>query len=271
MIKYVSIRSALRFIPKPLFDMSSELDFLSWMLDAYRQLKLPSTYESKIQFIEIIDNKAILPSDIKEIRAITYLSSEPSNSDVSSFTDCICNSESISTDEDTNDICDYTIAYKQFLDSPYYKNNFTPLQFKGNYGSTLFCESCPNRFSTCQNYFTVDKNNVLHTNLCDGFLCIDYYTEMKDEDGNFLIVDLTEVKQFLAHYAIAKHWEERAAGKEDGAQRLSESALVKAEIYFNKCRGLLIMRDISINDVASLQYGGYQHYLKIPERYVYSR
>ena len=40
--------------------------------------------------------------------------------------DCACNADSNATSEDTNNPCQYTIAYKQFLDTAYYNNNFTP-------------------------------------------------------------------------------------------------------------------------------------------------
>lgn len=271
MIRYTSIKSALRFVPKPLFDSSSDLDFLSWMLDGFRQLDLPVTMESKIKIFEITSGRVILPQDIREIKLITYLATDPSKSDLDSFSSCICNPESNATSEDTNNPCQYTIAYKQFLDSPYYHNNYMPLQYKGNSGDSILCKNCPNRYAACQNIFTVDKNNILHTNLNTGFLCIDYLTEIMDEDCDFLIPDFTEIKQYLAYYAIAKHWEDRAAAKEQNASNIAQDALIKAEIYLRKCRGMLILRDVNANDVAAAQYDGYQHLIKIPEKYVYSR
>lgn len=270
MTNYISIRSALRFIPKALFDYSSDLDFLSWMLDGFRYIDLPITFESKIKFLEIQNNKVTLPSDIREINAITYLYKDPSASDTDNLSSC-CVPESNSTESDTNNICRYTIAYKQFLDSKYYKNNFMPLQYKGNYSDSILCDKCPNRFSPCQNYFTIDKNKILHTNLDCGFLCIDYSTEMKDENGEFLIPDYTEIKQYLAYYAMAKHWEERAAIKEQSAAQMSQDFLVKAETYLKKARGMFIMRGLDANSISAAIYDGYQNYIKIPELYVYSR
>lgn len=272
MTRYTSIRSALRFIPRNLYDRSTDLDFLTWMLDGFRQLDLPVTYDSKIKFIEIINNRAELPKDIKEIKLLTYMFKNPDQNDVDSLTGCITNPvETTTTESDTNNICQYTLAYKQFLDSKYYNNNFMPLQYKGNYADSILCTKCPNRFSPCQNYFTVDKNNILHTNIKDGFLCIDYFTEMKDEAGDFLIPDLTELKQYLAYYAMAKHWEERAMVKEQSADRIAQDLYIKAEIFFKKIRGILIMRGINPNDITNMQFDGYNQWIKIPERYVFAR
>lgn len=270
MTKYTSIRSALRFISKPLYDYSSDLDFLSWMLDGFRHLQLPVMFESKIKFFEIDHGKVELPDDIKEIKLLTYLYKDPTKTDLDSFTSCICDPESNATSEDTNNPCQYTIAYKQFLDSGYYNNNFAPLKYKGNY-SNLICDKCPNKFSPCENYFTISKDNILYTNLQTGFLCIDYLTEMQDCDGDFLIPDVTELKKYLAYYAESMHWAERAAGKENGASQMAQDSLIKAEIYFKKNRGKFILRDINSDDIVNAQYGLYQYYLKIPEAYVYSR
>jgi hypothetical protein len=269
MINYISIKSALRFIPKPLFSQSTDLDFMSWMLDGYRQLDVPQIYESKVKIVEIVNGSVELPQEIKEINLITYLDKEPTETDIYSLTDCICNTESNANDADTNNPCQYTLAYKQFLDSAYYKNNYSPLLYKGN-SSTLLCSNCPNHYAKCQNVFTIDKNNILHTNINSGFLCLDYDTEMKN-DSDFLILDLTEIKQFLAYYAIAKHWEERASIKEQSADRMAQDALIKAETYLKKARSIVIMRGINPQNITSAQYDGYQHYLKLPERYVYSR
>ena len=270
MIKYTPLNSALRFIPKPLYDQSSDLDFLSWMLDGFRYLDLPVTLESKIKFFELDHGKIKLPEDIKEIKLITYLYQDPTKEECSSFNSCISNPESNATTEDTNNPCQYTIAYKQFLDSPYYNNNFTPLHYKGNY-SSLLCSNCPNKFSVCQNYFTIDKNNILYTNITDGYLCIDYLSEMKDCNDDFLIPDVTELKQYLAYYAIVKHWEERAAGKEQSAFQMAQDSLVKAETYLKKNRGIFIMRSIDANAIVEVQGGKYNRLIQLPEHYVYSR
>lgn len=270
MMKYVSIKSALRFIPRPLFDQSSDLDFMSWMLDGYRLLELPVTAENKVKIYEIKNGRVELPQEIKEINLITYLAETPSSNDLTSFLDCVCDKENTSTDLDTNNVCNYTIAYKQFLTSSYFKNNYKPLLYVGN-NSPLLCDKCPNKYSSCKNTFTIDKYNILHTNLNDGFLCIDYSSEMTDDSGDFLILDLTEVKQFLAYYATAKHWEERAATKEQNAGNIVQDTLMKAEIWLRKARAVIIMRGINPQTISDAQNDGYQKWLQIPEHYVYSR
>lgn len=457
MNRYTSIRSALRFIPRNLYDRSTDLDFLTWMLDAFRQLDLPVTYDSKINIFEIDNHRIVLPEDIREIKSVYWLKSNPSQKDIddllvssvktidttttvqtnvkstvipknvftgsstnnlgtstipgattpcskvtfdcnvtgvtkkptsiklninkqiinsldiflvspngeciaiskfalsgsSNFTDTIfkdgfplpfntatgpytgtfgpvgaatssCSAMPIATLntfsqftlgqngiwklhvtdkfngdigtmigwELTFDVADPTtvnetttvvtntsetepkllpVYYRQFLDSNYFKNNYILLQYKGNGSNSLLCNNCPNKHAVCQHTFTVDKYNVLRTNLKDGFICIDYFTEMKDEHGDFLIPDLTELKQYLAYYAMAKHWEERAMVKEQSADRIAQDMFIKAEMFFKKIRGILIMRGINPNDITNMQFDGYNQWIKIPERYVFAR
>lgn len=272
MIRYTSIRAALRFIPTSLYEHNNEADFLSWMLDGLRLLNLSSiSCENAIDIFEIKNNKVILPKEIKEINLITYLANDPSKADLSSFSDCICNPESDNNGVDTNNICKYTLAYKLFLDSPYYNNNYAPLHFKGRYTDSILCSDCPNRFYSCENWFTLSKEGILHTNLTCGFLCIDYAKEILDEDGNYQIPDLTTLKQFLAYYAIAKQWENRAASKEQAADRYAQDALIKAEIFLNKVQGSTELRSIDRNAIAAMMGDSYMRFIKIPERYVYAR
>lgn len=458
MTKYVSIKSALRFIPKPLFQQSTELDFLSWMLDAYRELDLPATLESKVQIFEIVDGKLELPEEIKTINCVSWQQSNPTEKDKSDYIESISTIDTVETtevtttntvipttvfngsptntlgnsiipavptvsncnvtifkcpvsnvstklnsvklninktiinsldiylkspqhevisissfalsgssnftetvfkdgfplpfptssgpytgtfgpagiasstcasmpvatyatfdsmsagqngdwelyintefdDDDPGEMISweltfetpepttvtttvstvvstsqtepnlYPIYYKQFLNSTYFKNHYTPLLYKGN-NSDLLCPSCPNKYSNCQNVFSIDKNRILHTNINSGYLCIEYDTEMLDEEGNFLIIDLTEIKRYLAYYAEALHWRERAAVKEQSAANMAQDALTKAELYFKKSRGILLLSGINPQNVAAAQSDGYQKYLKMPERYVYSR
>lgn len=271
MTNYVSMESALRLVPKPLFEQSNRFDFLSWMLDGYRELKLREENERVVKIFEITQNKVELPQDIKEINLITYLFKEPTQEDLYSVQSCICNpEETTTTTEDTNNVCQYTLAYRQFLNSPYYNNNFIPMQYKG-VSSTLLCRNCPNKHSQCQYSFTIDKDKVLYTNVTSGYLCIDYDTEIKDDEGIPMIPDSQELKQYLSYYAQYRHWEERAAGKEQSAPQFADRLLQKANIYFNKVKGSRTLRALDANTIASVRYDNYNKWIKLPELHVYSR
>lgn len=271
MTNYTSMESALRLIPKPLFEQSNRIDFLSWMLDGYRELKLREQNVRKIKLYELVDGKVELPSDIKEINLVTYLYQQPSNEDVYSLQNCICDStETTTTTEDTNTVLQYSLAYRQFLNSRYYNNNYIPMQYKGN-SSQMLCDSCPNKYSVCQYTFTIDQNKVFYSNLNSGYICIDYDTEVVDENEIPMIPDAQDVKQYLAYYAQYRHWEERASGKEESASQLSDRALQKANLYYNKVKGSRTLRGLDANTISAIRYDNYDKWIQIPSRYVYSR
>lgn len=271
MINYVSLESALRMIPRPLFEQSNRLDFLSWMLDGYRELKLRQAYQRGVKILEIIDGKLELPKDIKEINLVTYLYKQPTQEDLYSLQTCICNpEETTTTEEDTNNVCQYTLAYRQFLNSPYYHNNFIPLQYKG-VSSEIICKDCPNKTQICQYTFTIDPCNVLYTNIKTGYICIDYDTEIVDEQGIVMIPDLQDLKQYLSYYAQYRHWEERASGKEESAFQLANNNLEKANIYYNKVKGAVTLRGLDAHSISMARNGQFNKWIKLPERYVYSR
>lgn len=272
MTNYISMESALRLVPKPLFEQSNRYDFLSWMLDGYRELKLREEYKREIHIFQVEDGRVELPQKIKEINLVTFLFKSPTNEDVYSLKSCVCNQDdTTTTEEDTNSVCQYSLAYRQFLNSRYYNNNYIPMQYKGT-SKSLLCDNCPNRITQCQYTFTIDQNKMLYTNVTEGYICIDYDTEVVDEtDGLPLIPDAQDVKQYLAYYAQYRHWDERASGKEESAAQMSERSLQKANMYFNKVKGSRTLRGIDATTVSNVRYDNYNKLIKIPEVYVYSR
>lgn len=271
MTNYTSLESALRLIPRPLFEQANRLDFLSWMLDGYRELKLREENERKVKIFEVEDGKVELPQEIKEINLVSFLYRKPTNEDIYSLQSCVCDQdETTTTTEDTNSVLQYSLAYRMFLNSRYYNNNYIPMQYKGN-SSSLLCRNCPNRTSECQYVFTIDKDKMLYTNVTEGYICIDYDTEVVDENSIPMIPDSQDMKQYLAYYAQYRHWEERAAGKEESAPQMAERNLQKANIYFNKVKGSRNLRALDANTIASVRNDNYDKWVKIPEVYVYSR
>jgi len=269
MTNYIPFRSILGRIPKPLFKESTESDFLSWALDALRRLPPIARTESKVQIFEIKNNKVSLPKEIKSINLVTYMVTEPDEECCNSLACCVENPEPEETWYNTDSICRYTINYKLFLDSLYYNTCYSPLKFVGN--SAYVVSNSPNRNCNCQETYTVDKNKCLHTSYCDGFICVDYNVELKDDDGNFLIPDYQNVISFLTKYATMKHWEERASGKEEGAFTLYQKYQQEAESQYKAARGEILLKNADVDALSEVVKGGFNKLIKVPERYIYAR
>ncbi len=270
MTNYIPLRSILGKIPKSLFKESSESDFLSWALEALRTLPSTSRTEAAVKILEIKNNKVALPKELKYINLITYMAKEPDEKSCSSLASCV---ESPEAEEEwynnTERICRYTLNYKLFLDSLYYNQNYMPLRYVGN--SPFVSKRSPNIGCNCAYTYTVDANKCLHTSLCEGFLCIDYQTEIKDENGDFLIPDYQEVSNYLSKYAIMKHWEERASSKEEGTFTLYQKYQQEAESQRKAAKGRILLSNTDLHTIANVVGNTYQKLIKVPEYYFYAR
>lgn len=271
MTNYIPLKNVLRLIPKPLLRQSNEADFLSWMLDAYRDLPSPARTKSMVEIFEVVDGKVELPSKIKEINLVTWMKQEPCEEDINSLQSCVENPEAEeSWYNNTESICRYTLNYRMFLESIYYNNNFMPLKYYGTSNSFL-CSACPNKYVTCMYGFSITPERVLYTDAGDGFICIDYEAEVLDDEGNYLIVDYPKVQEYLYKYAMYKHWEERAAVKEEGANQIYINMSQQAEVARKAARGQILGRNLDAANIQKINGGEYKKLIRVPEKYVYAR
>lgn len=269
MTNFIKLEDCLSLIPRALFQESNRSDFLAWMFEGLRQLPSITYTYPKVQVFEFSDYKLELDPTIKQINFITYLAENPTQEDCDSLVSCVSNPEAVESDVTTNDICRYTINYKLFLDSEYFQRNYKPLVYKG-VGDSFICKNCLNRFvSDCAYTFTIDANRVLHTNLKEGFLCIDYDSELDCE--NCMIPDYEKLKVYLSKYAIMKHWENRMQTKEETAFNLYQVYRSEAEFALKRARGEVNSRNLDMNTIVEVLRYTYRRLIKIPEKYVYSR
>lgn len=269
MTNYIKLEECLTLIPKPLFDQSSSSDFLAWMYDALKELPSVTYSYPKVQIFEFSDYKLELDPTIKQLNLVTYLANEPDECSCNSFVECVENPEPIESDTTTNNICNYTINYKLFLDSEYFNKNYKPLVYKGT-GDAFVCRKCINRFvSNCAHTFTVDVNRVLHTDLKEGFLCIDFDAEL--DCNNCMIPDYPRVKRYLREYALMRHWEERMSTKEETAFNYYKVYQAQAELALKAARAEVFAKNLDVNKVVEVLRHTYRRLIQIPEKYVYAR
>lgn len=244
MITYISLKNILTKIPSALIDESDEIEFLDWFMDALKQLPQVIQYQPKIEIFEIVSGKVILPKYIKQINNIYYQFCEPTKSE------CL---ELIPEAADLNpNVCKPTITYQMFLDSPFYKNNFTLLKYIGQ-DKSLLSTNCPNLGCASTETFVITAEKVMYLSLQSGWLCINYDAPVCNEYGELLIPDNQNIIEFLVNYAIFKHWENRKFLKEEQANNFSQEYLQRAEIALRKARGDHFLKNINIQNVADIQ------------------
>ena len=269
MTNFIKLEDCLALIPKSLFLESSSSDFIAWMYDGLKLLPSITYTYPKVQIYEFDGYKLELDPEIKQINMVTYLANEPTEECCSTLTTCVESPEAIESDTTTNDICRYTINYKLFLDSQYFKRNFSPLVYKG-IGDSFICSKCMNRFvSNCAYTFTVDVNRVLHTNLEKGFLCIDFDSEL--DCNNCMIPDYERVKRFLVKFALMRQWEERLQTKEESALNLYKMYQSEAELALRAARAEVMAKRLDVNTIVEVLRYTYRRLIQFPEDHIYAR
>ena len=266
MREFVSLKSLLTTIPKPLYNEAEESDFLFWFREALRLLPNITATETKVEIFEVVDTKVQLPKYIKQINKVTYMYKEPSDSCVQSYNECI-----VPEPQDLlPQVCKPEIYYKMFLDSPYYNNNYRLLKYIGS-DKSLLCGNCPNFYCDDSNNFVLTRDKMMYTNFDCGFICIEYDTEVCDELGNLMIPDIQTLHNFLQSYAIKRHLEERMFTKEEGIGSMYQMYNQKSDIEYRKAKGDIILRSLNPDKIQAIQGGWFKRLIKLPSIYIYER
>jgi hypothetical protein len=251
MKEYINLKAILdnSRIPSQLQIDCGKENILSWGLDAYRMLKIPDQLKFKFQLFEIKDHQVQLPNDVKLINHVSYSSIKPTNTD--------CNDIELYIYDNTNDVNptsnqthivgDYAIAHKLFLDSTFYNNNIVTLFYNGVKNNLDICKTCKVCF-TCDNTYSIDINKVLWSPFKSGYLCIEYFTELKDDNEDFMIINTPEILRYISLYAQTQCFLTKASSKEEGAYQIYNNLLNQTEIAFKKAKGSELLKSINVDN-----------------------
>jgi hypothetical protein len=268
MKSFVKINSLLSRIPKSLFEESNEVEFKDWMLDGLKLLPSTIYYEPKIELFEITDGKVQLPSYVKQINSVSWQCSDPSDECISDLqTTCGCVDEASDVNEA---ICRPTITYKQWLDSPYYRENYKVLKFIGT-DKSLISNNCECLSSTCAETFVVTPTKTMYLSLDTGFICVNYDSPVCDDNGDILIPDVGILHEFLIAFAIHKHWENRQFTKEEQAGNFYQAYFQKQALLLRQVKGDHILRNMNAATIHGIIGGEFKKLIQLPEILFYAR
>lgn len=257
MNEYISIRSVLNRIPTSVREEISEGWLLSRILDAYRDLDIAGRLVDDVKIVTISNHLAQIPKEVKKLNLVTYSCEEPDDCELNEL---LCQSgeedkcgECTPVPADyltrTNNVCDIPITYQLFFDSQFYNRAFIPLKFVGETKGNL-CTNCINRMlHDCRETFSITPERNILSTVKDGYLCLDFKTEPKDEEGNFLIIDDPRLIQGLSLYAEAQAWRNRRGLKEQSANVYYNESLQQAEILLKSFKGRSRLRSIDAQGI----------------------
>lgn len=245
-MNYIKINAVLNRIPEIIKQESDKSTLLSFILDGLRLLNISQYHIETAEVLEISNFKAQLPNSIKTIKKVYYMKNKPSQTALESVSCDICEANLSELQEQTNPKCEHSINYQLFLDSYFFKNCFHKMSYKGNRNS--LCKNCLD-YNNQYEYTVNPLTNELTTSVNKGYLCVVYLSELKDEEGDFLIPDTQKVINFLRTWAMYRHWENRGYSKEQNAYRIAEDLLRKSEILLRSAKGSILQRNIDINAI----------------------
>ena len=251
MINYVNINKALTFIPVQVRNEENKTQLLSFILDGYRQLLHPLQSKNKIELLEIKDHKVQLPNEMKYLNMVFYtagksnvnidLATTDTDPDVETTT-TTTNADGSVTTVTTKEFNDrYLLSHRLMLHENYYEtdyfNNFYPLAYRQ--GGFSYSDCCLNKHIECVDTFTVDENKVLWSSLQEGFICIDYESDIINDDGDYMIIEHPVIMRYLSYYAQQKHLENRLYGKEQGIGNILGRIDNNVNIWYRKANGIV--------------------------------
>lgn len=268
MKSFIKLNTVLNKIPRSLFEEDSEANFLDWLLDGLKLLPQVVYYEPKMELFEIIDGRVQLPNYIKQINSVSYQETDPSDECITDLqTTCGCTDEAAYVD---GRVCAPAITYKMWLDSPYYNDNYKVLKYAGT-DKSLISNSCDCLTSNCHESFVVTPQKTMYLTLDSGFICVTYEAPICDENGDILIPDIPLLHEYLATYAIYKHWENRQFTKEEQAGNFYQEYNQKQAMLLRQTKGDFLLRNFNIANTLDIIGGQYQKLIKIPEILYYAR
>lgn len=256
MKNYVPIDTILNYVPKQLRRQVNEGDLLEHAIQAYNLLDIKDRYEQKGKLLEIVKGKAKLPADAKEINLVTYLYKEPTSEEEDSMTVCASSSELSILDPSC------------FCNTAYYNNCFEPLKYNGN--SNPLCESCGDaRLKRCRGTYQVDSNRNIIPSVFDGYLCVFYSRPIKDDNGNYLVIELEEVLKYLAYYASFMEVMNRMLLHEEATVSWYDKFMDLSDTYYLKAIGALRLRGLDVNAINAIKFTGTpnQTLIRLPNSY----
>lgn len=280
MTKYIPLEAVFNYIPKGVKEEEGDdSQLLSWALQALRHTNIVQRYERRICILTVKNHKAELPEEIRNINRAMYMTCEPTEQDSEDLCGCLSFDDTCFFDEtdltpqdsptSTEAICRLPINYRLALNSNFIKNNFTKMKYVGNY--TKICKQCKNDFcNNCVYTYSVDKNLVLTCSSKDGWICLDYDAEIKDDNDNFLIPDDVDLMRGISYYVQSMHWLNRDSRKEQGAFQRYQTFLNQAEMMLTKAKGKFKLKAIDKQLIWAITNSAHR-FLRAPSVWAQSR
>jgi len=247
----LSIENIFNYLPRVIREeVNDDTQILSWALQGLRTIESPARYIKEIWFTKVNNHTAPLPKGLHKIYKVSFSTVEP----IDGF--CRCQG---SDDPDMSIEKDcVSIFHTLYLNSYRHTHGWQTLAYKGFSLSSQYV--CKVSWGACKGYYSLTSNlSHIRTSFESGFLAVEYLAEAKDEEGNFLAPDITQLWLGLSHYIQAQYYNDRAAMAEQNANNLYMQHLNLARNQMQEARSILALKHIDISEHRAL--------IKMPSRF----
>lgn len=236
----IQLDSVFNYIPKKVReDLSDDDQIRSWALQVFKMLRIPNArYIKDVLFDEVVNHKVKLPHNLKQIYKVSFAKNPPTDEQFNDF--CRCDESDTIADKDCT-----TVYHHLFLNSDYYLSQYKPMQYKGIRLTDNYI--CNVEWGGCNGFYSIDSTGqYLTVSEPNGYIVIEYYAELQDDNGNFLIPDMEELKLAMSHYVVAQYYRDRVTNAEQNSNQLYMQNLQQAKTWLMDARAQLIGSNINI-------------------------
>lgn len=255
MYKYENIKKVLSYVPSGLLEEENEATLIKWALQFYNQNIRIKTLTDDILFcvMQVTNHKATMPVGFKQFIEVNFNETLPENE----FDD----STTWFLQEDINGI-HTTIFQRTFWQ--YFKNRSQAMRYAGKDSSIVHNDCVQYLCENCINFSIDNHNQTMTLDVEDGYVFMLYTSTMVDDDNNFLVPDNNILWQALSYGIEAKHWQDRAFRKEEGANNMfiermrmannSIQEFIKIHLFNNFDPDLNVSRMQKVNHATQIAY-----------------
>jgi len=228
---YISVKSVLYDLSLTIEDRYwNEAKMNEWLHKGLRLIRSEQMMENKVEFLDVVEHKSLLPNDFKYLVIAAYLSSaDYFASTQESFPELSLPSTS-------------TLTYN-LENAP----NFLlrPLRLSTNPFHATICQVPYPVCQHCGHEFNISSDLILTTTLQEGTIMLQYLGYPVDEEGCALIPDNEELKEALLHYVLYRYWMAKYNMMEQGADQRMAHHLSMWNTLSKKASGNMNLPDIA--------------------------
>lgn len=266
---YKKIDHVLTYIPQSFQrELNDSEQWKSWALQYLRTVPQSQRFMKDFTCLPFTNHRLELPKGLKRIIDIRILTKDPTTEEVEAIQSCVVydtyKKETVSTEPSYSELgC--AVYHQMFLQSDYYNNCWTPMRYHGVTGKDYFTSSCWSAMkgTNCSVGFSITVEGCALIDEKDGYICLEYETEVKDIKGNFLVPEQPQhLWQAMAHYGISQFFLQKSS-LEPRFYSLSTEEQNKARIFMKEAKGIYRQQNLSFSIQSEIQSGD-QRIIKMP-------